>query len=252
MTGISWSINVFDADTGAVLLAEDPDLVLRTASVGKVLLLVTAAAQIAAGRLDPDEQCRRSETPAVADSGVWQYLSVPSLSVHDLCQLIGMASDNLATNVLLQRVGLDTVAATGNRLGLVDTGLHDSVRDLRGPEHPSTLSTGTAHELSTLMAGLEEPVLGWLAKGLDLSQVASSWGLDPLSHHEIDLDLRVVNKTGTDVGVRADVGVLTGSGRRVAYAVIANWDGSADGRRSVLDRQRAIGARIAEAARGNW
>ena len=32
------------------------------------------------------------------------------------------------------------------------------------------------------------------------------------------------NKTGTDYGVRADVGAVTSGGRTVTWAAIANWD----------------------------
>lgn len=252
MSATRWSIRIADADSGEILFDENPDSTLKTASVGKVLLLVRAAQLIASGTLDPGELLHRTRDLQVADSGVWQHLLVDSLPVADLCELIGMASDNLATNVLLHRIGLDEVAATAAGMGLVRTGLLDRVRDVRTAEHPLTLSTGSADELTALMAGLTAPVTGWLSKGLDLSQVASGWGLDPLAHQDFDLGLRLVNKTGTDDGVRADVGLLTGPVRRIAYAVLANWDDSSDGRHQVLDRQRALGLRIAGAARGNW
>jgi beta-lactamase class A len=81
--------------------------------------------------------------------------------------------------------------------------------------------------------------------------VASGWGLDPLSHLVADRGLRLVNKTGTDTGVRADVGILTGRAASIAYAVVANWDASgADDRDAVLARQREIGLVVAELARG--
>ena len=145
------------------------------------------------------------------------------------------------------------------------TALHDRVRDVRGPDDPVTLSSGSAAELAHLMSGLHRGALaggavtgrvhGWLSKGLDLSQVAAGWGLDPLAHLAADRGLRLVNKTGTDLGVRAESGVLTGPATSVAYAVIANWDDSAfpELRDEVLDRQRQVGLCIAEIARsGSW
>ncbi len=262
---IRWSVRIQDADTGAVLFQQAPDDVLRTASVGKLLLLVRAAEMLADGQLDAGEPLTRSADDTVADSGIWQYLRTDTLPVSDVCELIGMASDNLATNVLLRRVGLDAVAQAAARRGLTATALHDRVRDVRGPGQPPTLSTGGAGELSGLLAGVHrgwlagDPVCGavhgWLAAGLDLSQVASGWGLDPLSHRAADRGLTLVHKTGTDDGVRADVGVLTGPARSIAYCVIANWDGGAPTMRDeVLARQRSIGLRIAAAVRsgGDW
>ncbi|MEO7130440.1 MAG: serine hydrolase [Dermatophilaceae bacterium] len=51
-------------------------------------------------------------------------------------------------------VTLEAVARTAAYLGLVDTALNDQVRDERGPDHPTTLSTGTAAELCAPMTRL--------------------------------------------------------------------------------------------------
>ncbi len=248
-----------DAGSGEVLFERDPDRVLRTASIGKLLLLEHVAGLIASGAADPGELLTRTGDDRVADSGIWQYLAVDALPVVDLCELVGMASDNLATNVLLRRFGLGAVAASAARTGLRRTALHDRVRDLRTEADPPTLSTGTAAELTALLMRLAvqrqvgDPtagqVLDWLAKGLDLSLVAAGWGLDPLAHREADRELLLVNKTGTDVGARAETGLLTGPVRTVAYTVIANW-GAADRRREVLRAMRRLGRRIEDAARG--
>ncbi len=261
---IRWSISIRDVGTGQILLDENSDQALRTASVGKVLLLIHAAREITLGRLSPAERLARTDADRVADSGIWQYLSIPTLCVGDLAELIGAASDNLATNVLLRRVGLSNVAATATDLGLSATALHDQVRDRRGPEHPQTLSSGSAGELADLMVRLargeiyggvvSELVLSWLAKGLDLSQVAAAWALDPLAHIDPDRGLTLHHKTGTDTTVRADIGILRGPAAPIAYAVIANWDdGCDDGeqrdpRDDVLARMYTLGRQIAQAA----
>ncbi|MET3803516.1 beta-lactamase class A [Nakamurella sp. UYEF19] len=261
MTSVRWSISLRDADSDAVLLEENADEVLKTASIGKILLLFRIAELLERGDLTPDEPLTRTPDDAVADSGIWQYLGVDALSVGDLCELVGMTSDNLATNVLLRRVGLAGVASSAARRGMTVTALHDRVRDVRGPQHPATLSTGSAAELAGLMAALHRGVragdtvsghvYGWLGKGMDLSQVASGWGLDPLAHLGENLGLSVVNKTGTDSGVRAEIGLLTTPSRTVAYAVLANWDDDAEpqARHDVLARQRELGLSVAGAAR---
>lgn len=261
MSAPTWSISVQDADTGDVLFEQTPARVLKTASIGKILLLIHVAELIRGNYLELREALTRTGSDAVADSGVWQYLAVDALSVGDLCELVGMASDNLATNVLLSRVGLEGVAGSARRLGLRHTALHDRVRDERTSGDPPTLSTGNATELAQLMAHLHQGavagddlatrVLGWLSKGMDLSQVAAAWLLDPLAHHEAAEDLQVVNKTGTDLGVRAETGVLSGPAAAVAYAVIANWDdGAGDHRDAVLAHQRDVGVFVAQVARG--
>ena len=246
---------VREAGTGAVLFQRTPEETLRAASIGKLLLLIHVAHRITRGLLDPAEQLTRSPVDAVADSGIWQHLGVETMQLTDLCTLIGTASDNLATNVLLRRVGLAAVIRTGSELGLHSTELLDQVRDERGSEHPWTLSTGCAAELADLMYRLAtgsvfEPatsatVLGWLGNGLDLSMVAAGWGLDPLAHAGPDRGIWLHHKTGTDDGVRCDVGLLTGPRRRVAYAVLANWDPArGDHRDAVLATMRDLGLQL--------
>ncbi|MFP5218553.1 MAG: serine hydrolase [Actinomycetes bacterium] len=240
--GVRWGVALRDAATDELLLGHAADDVLPTASVGKLLLLVAAA------RRDGDALLQRDSVAPVADSGLWQHLHVETLPLHDCAALVGAVSDNLATNVLLAHVGLTAVDAVADELGLADTRLHDAVRDVRGPEHPPTLSTGTAAELTALLARLHRDevdgarqVLRWLAPGADLSMVAAAFGLDPLAHVAADRGLRVVAKTGTDRGLRADVGLASGPAGTVAYAVLAHWDDDVDRRDDVLEAMRAIG-----------
>ena len=83
---------------------------------------------------------------------LWHTLSVETLPLVDVAALVGAVSDNLATNVLLARVGLAEVAARATALGLRSTALHDRVRDDRSAAHAATLlSTGNAGELSALV-----------------------------------------------------------------------------------------------------
>ncbi len=250
VAGVAFSVCGRDAD-GRVLAEHDADAVRPVASVGKVLLLCTVADALAGGRIDPREALRRTEDDAVADSGLWQHLRVEALPVADLAVLVGAVSDNLATNVLLRHVGLPAVARTAARFGLRRTGMHDRVRDVRGPDDPPVLATGTARELSGLVHALATDavlapeagalVRGWLATGTDTSMAAGALGLDPLAHPAEHL----WHKTGTDAGVRADVGhVGAGAGAR-SYAVLAQWDPAGPvAAVDVLDALRAVGAAL--------
>ena len=60
---------------------------------------------------------------------LWQHLQIDELSVSDCISLIAASSDNLATNILLTRVGLDAVSGCGRALGLTATSLNDYVRE---------------------------------------------------------------------------------------------------------------------------
>ena len=256
-SGAAWSACVRDAATGEVLAGHEPDRVLSIASVGKLLLLVEVARAIEEGDLDPATPLARTEADFAADSGLWQDLGVNKLPAADVAALVGAVSDNLATDVLLRHVGLEAVAATAAALGLERTALHDRVRDLRGAADPPRLASGTAGELSWLLADLAAGrlaasglVRGWLARNADLSLVAAGLGLDPLAHAGADRGLRLRNKTGSDREVRADAGVLAGPLGGVAYAVVANWEG-ADARDEVLAAMARVGRRLAAVVAGS-
>ncbi len=237
----SWSAYAVGAD-GEVLVAHEPDRVLSIASLGKVLLLLAAARAIDEGELDPVEPLRRTPADEVADTGLWQDLGVEALPAADVAALIGAHSDNLATNVLLRRIGLENVPR------LAHTALHDFVRDARGAEHPPRLASGTARELAGLFAQRLPPLVsGWLGRNADLSLVPGDLGLDPLAHPG-----RLRNKTGTDAGVRADAGRIETPRGPVAYAVLANWSVASPHRHEgpdplwrVIEAMRSVGREIA-------
>ncbi|WP_395639071.1 serine hydrolase [Pseudolysinimonas sp.] len=255
--GAQVSASVTDLDTGKTLVAIDERIVLPTASIGKILLLVEVSARLTARDFSGYGILDKSPRDSVGDSGIWQHLQAPSLPVADLATLVGATSDNIATNVLLRQVGLDAVRARTESLGLLRTALLDLVRDSRGPDDAPQLSVGSTAELSWLFAALargeivdtltSSRVLGWLSLNADLSMVASAFGLDPLAHRGTDHGVLLVNKTGTDTGVRSEAGVLRGPRTAVSYAVSVQFnDSGLAARLRVLDALRVIGLDILE------
>ena len=251
--GELWSVCVVDADTGTELASVHPERLSGTASVAKVFVLVELARRLEEGSLDASDLLDRRRVVPVRDSGLWQHLRVDRLPVVDVATLVGAVSDNLATNVLLDLLGLDRVQRTAAQIAPGGSQLHDVVRDQRGPGDPERLSSGCAgdwarifgslHRGEVLSRSVSRRVLDWTAASTDLSMVAAALGLDPLSHAGPDGGLRLWNKTGADAGVRADVGLVTRAGTAVAYAVTCTWDESPgrDTRAQVLDRRRETG-----------
>lgn len=251
---VTWSILV--RNLGAEeMFGMNPDAVLSTASVGKILLLAEVARRIEDGRLSAYEFVHRSVADSVADSGLWQHLDVDALTVRDAAVLIAATSDNLATNVLLRRLGVEAMDETAQVLGLEGVRLHDYVRDVRGPADPPRLSCGSAQELANIFERIatrrlispevSRTIGRWLGLNTDLSMVASALDLDPLAHAADGPALAIMNKTGTDTGVRADCGLVACSGVKVAYAAVANWDPAVDSTLGdVMDDMRAIGGFI--------
>lgn len=185
-----------------------------------------------------DELLHRTDADAVADSGLWQHLDVQSLTARDAAVLVAALSDNLATNALLRRLGVKAMDETARALGLGNLRLHDYVRDERRAADPPRLSSGSAQDLAEMFVRIGEgrifsPAVSgmlahWLELNTDLSMVASSLDLDPLAHSADGPALALMNKTGTDTGVRADCGLVSHDGVQVTYAAIANWDSASE------------------------
>jgi beta-lactamase class A len=255
--GVQVSARATDLSTGEVLFSVDDHVVMPTASIGKVLLLVEVAARLQSRQLSPLAQLDRTTQDTAGESGIWQHLQVPALPVADLAALVGATSDNLATNVLLRRVGLEAVSARTESLGLTRTALLDLVRDHRGPDDAPQLSVGSANELTWLFSALargevvdaatSRQVISWLSLNSDFSLVSSAFGLDPHSHRHPEHGILLVNKTGTDAGVRSEVGVLRGPRAGVTYAVSTYFDDTAlPARLAVIDGMRTVGLDLLE------
>lgn len=110
-------------------LSVDADLPVVTASVFKVSVALEAETQFADGRLDPHERVtlpasRRTPGPV----GFSLYRDDVIASLQDLVVAMLTLSDNVATDALLDRVGIDAVNSSSARLGLTGTVI---VADLR-------------------------------------------------------------------------------------------------------------------------
>lgn len=243
------------SDFEAIFAHSDHE-VLRSASAAKINLLIAVAQAAHDGQIDLEELVHRDSVAPVRDSGIWWHLDQAELSIRDAAKLVGSVSDNLATNVLIARLGgVAAVEAAASTYGIAGYTLHDIVRDERDESHPAILSTGSAQAYSETMSrlwhqgssgdGVAQQVLEWLRDGIDLSMVGSAFGLDPLAHHDPDQGYRIWNKTGTDAGVRVDVGIAVHDESAISYACLTNWevrDSAVDANRgAALELMRAVG-----------
>jgi beta-lactamase class A len=246
------------------LIEARADEVLPLASVGKLLLLAEIARALVAGELDADEPLAVRDDEYCGGSGLLTALSPQRWTLRDLVLLTASVSDNTATNVLIRRLGLERVNAWAQELGLRETRLLDRIREPRLPEHAPTFALGTARELVSLAARVAgedawaRRMLLWLATNTDRSLVAAAIPHDPEDHDVPDVGAArkpgnavwLANKTGTDKGIRADVGVVRGGdGHQLCYAVIGHCQPG--GEHDMVRAMRAVGLVIGRAA-GRW
>jgi beta-lactamase class A len=118
------------AEPGPREVAVGADTPVVIASIFKVLLALEYARQVVAGQLDPRERVRVTAADRLGGWGTAGCLDDVELSLRDLAHFAMSVSDNTAADLLLSRVGLDTVRLLAKELGLERTRIVGGPRDL--------------------------------------------------------------------------------------------------------------------------
>jgi beta-lactamase class A len=111
----------------------DPDVPVPTASVIKLTILLEAMDEVRNGHASLDEKIVLKKGDQVAGSGMLGLMDTPmTLTLKDVLTLMIVVSDNTATNLAIDRLGIDKINAHTRDLGLKDTYLYKKV--FRQPE----------------------------------------------------------------------------------------------------------------------
>jgi beta-lactamase class A len=205
---------------GGTLLEREADRAFPAASVIKVPLVMTLYADAADGRLDLGERVPTGER--VDGSGVLRDLrDVDAMTLRDLAALAMAVSDNTATNRVIERVGLERVAARMAEWGIATTALrrrmYDFTASKRGLENVATARELVAL-LDRLLAGecrdrsTSDAVLGLMERCED----------DRKLRRFVGPNTKVPSKSGTLDASRNDVAVFRGPARTVVVAAFTS------------------------------
>jgi beta-lactamase class A len=244
---------VRNLDTGE-RLERRGDEPFPTASLIKVPILVTVHALVDSGRLALDDRIHVLKVDKVPGSGVLQFFHDGiDVTVGDAAWFMITVSDNTATNLLLDKVGIRTVWATMEGLGLPRTKVHSkSFQRSTSVAMDSSVKYGLGVTTPNEMARLFE----LLARGRAVSPAADSAMLEILEHNE-DYQMlyryaggvRAARKTGATDQVRTECGLFHLSGRVVACVLTKENQDT----RWVLDNEPQLTmARMGEAIVKAW
>jgi beta-lactamase class A len=105
------------------------DAVMPTASLIKFPVMIEAYRQAHRGELDLDARLTLRDRDKVPGSGILttHFSEGATFSLRDAVRLMIAFSDNTATNLVLDAVGLGATAATMERMGLPNTKIHAKV-----------------------------------------------------------------------------------------------------------------------------
>ncbi len=105
------------------------DDVMPTASLIKFPVMIEAYRQAAAGQVDLDSMITLREQDKVPGSGILtdHFTAGATFSLRDAIRLMIRYSDNTATNLVLDAIGMSATAETMAKLGCPDTKIHSKV-----------------------------------------------------------------------------------------------------------------------------
>jgi len=215
-------VAILDLSSGKKILLHADEVFPQASSI-KIAVLAELYRQAQAGKLKLTDLYAVQASDLVADSDIMNGLTpgVTRITLRDLATMMVAVSDNSATNVLIDRVGMENVNALMDSLGLAHTRLRRKMMDLKaageGRENVSTPAE--------MMALLEN-----LYRGKVLNREMTDDFFKMLSTHKqsfIPRDLpegvKVANKQGELEGVRNDSGVVFVENRPYVICVMTTY-----------------------------
>lgn len=249
----------------------DADEPVKTASVIKLGILLDAAEQIRSGSAALGEKLVLTHENQVPGSGILAQLTTPlPLTLGDALTLMVIVSDNTATNMAIDRLGLAHINATLRAAGLKQTVLYKKVyMPAQGPMPADQLKFGlgktTPREMASIMERLAEcrlaldgtpelatdgPICGAL-----LHMLRNQQDRDSLPRYIESLDTSehgsaIGNKTGALDQVRNDVALISTKNGPVVIAAFT-WDNADQRWNGDNEAEQTLG-KVGQAIVGRW
>jgi beta-lactamase class A len=235
------------------------DAVMPTASVIKVGIMAELYRQGRAGEIDLQTRMRVEPGDWYGGTGVLKEL-MPGIEpmVADLCRLMIIVSDNVATGMLVKRLGKDRINASFRDWGLPRTELVMTMElggDIRRYAVSTPRELGRLYELiatdgfltpedcATIRDHLgRQQHLEQIPRGLPYNQFATEVG-----HEQA---VRVYNKIGNYMGVRVDAALITTPA--VSFILVTMNEGSNDHGFAIDQEGNVLNGRIGRIVFDAW
>lgn len=207
----------------------EADRVMPTASLIKIAIMVEAYRQAHEDGLDLDELVTLEEEDKVPGSGILttHFSAGARLSLRDVIRLMIAYSDNTATNLVLDRVGIDSTCETMIEWGLVETKINSKVfrRDTSVNMDRSVkygLGSTTANETASLLEMLSNGELFVESLNEQMMQHLRACDDDTKIKSQLPSGTIVAHKTGAISNVRCDGGIIETSSGPLVVVVLTN------------------------------
>jgi beta-lactamase class A len=221
-------VAILDLNSGQQLLIR-PDEVFPQASSIKIAVLAELyhqaqqSAQGTSGKATLKDRYVVRTSDIVPDSFILGGLTpgVSSLTNRDLATIMVAVSDNSATNVLIDRVGMDNVIRLTESLGLAHTQLRRKMMDLQAAAQGRE-NISTPREMMQLLEQLYRgKVIG--PPLIDDFFTVLATGKNSWIPRDLPADLKIANKPGELEGVRNDSGIVFLKNRPYVICVMTTY-----------------------------
>lgn len=216
-----------------------PDTIFPQASSIKIPLLIELMRQAQSGKIDLSTRVDIHRDALVGGSGVLQFFSDggSSVSIHDLAVLMVVLSDNSATNLLIDRVGMDNVNAMLDGLGLRNTRLARKMIDIAA-EQADRENHSTPREMAALVEQL------YSGKLLDAEHTKATLEIleypkDSPLRAGVPESITVAEKPGSLNGAQCDSGIVLLEGRPYVISVMTTYN-RVDGNAAITGVSRVV------------
>ena len=211
------------------------------ASVIKLPIMVELYRQVDAGRISLDQRLRLHDGICRFGTGRISTGSVEEFTILELCHLMIADSDDVATDLITEAIGLDQVNQTMADLGFRDTSVPMSMGrwhytmagmadveinpendaivaqdivagriDLEGLPFSASLdnNVSSARDMARMLEQIDAGELICAAASaamLEMLHACEHRGMIP---RDLDADIAIAHKIGQSTGIRADVGIV--------------------------------------------
>ncbi len=211
-----------DLTTGDQFFLHENEVFAQASSI-KIAVLAELYRQAQQGKLKLTDLYTVQASDLVADSNIMGGLTpgVTRITLRDLATMMVAVSDNSATNVLIDRVGMENVNAMLDSLGLSHTRLRRKMMDLNAAKQGRE-NISTPREMMTLLAALYRGQVLNKEMENDFFTMLST-GKDSWIPRDLPPDLKIADKPGALEAVRNDSGIVFVEGRPYVICVMTAY-----------------------------
>jgi beta-lactamase class A len=215
-------IAIEDLTNGDHLLLHENEVFAQASSI-KITVLANLYLQAQQGKLKLTDLYTVQTADLVPDSDIMNGLTpgVTRVTLRDLATMMIAVSDNSATNVLIEKVGMQNVNAMLDSLGLSHTRLRRKMMDLEAAKQGRE-NISTPREMMQLLHAIYHGKVLNKESTADFFKMLST-GKASFIPRDLPPELKVANKPGELEAVRNDSGIVFVEGRPYVICVMTGY-----------------------------